>query len=357
MADNLIEFTPKGMYCAQGDFYIDPWRAVERALITHAHGDHARYGHKYYLSHHDSIPIMKARLGFNLYDGVAYGETRVINGVKVSFHPAGHIIGSAQIRLEYKGQVWVASGDYKTEFDGISPAFETVKCHVFITESTFGLPVYNWNPQQEIFDDMNAWWQHNKERGIATVIMAYSLGKAQRILHNIDKGIGPVYLHGAIHNMNQAIRSSGYDLPNFPKVDASMKKEHFRQALIIAPPGATGTSWFKRFLPYSVGVASGWMAVRGTKHRQAADKGFALSDHADWPGLNAAIKATGAEKVIVTHGYTAVFSKWLCENGYDSRTVETQFVGEGPDISEEETDTPENIEIQDLGLEEKNIQE
>jgi putative mRNA 3-end processing factor len=332
------------MYCAPGDFYIDPWRPVEKALITHAHGDHARFGHQTYLSHHDSIPIMKARLGFNLYDGMSYGETRVINGVKVSFHPAGHIIGSAQIRLEYKGEVWVASGDYKTEFDGISPAFEPVKCHTFITESTFGLPIYNWSTQASIFEDINGWWQHNKERGIASIILAYSLGKAQRILHNVDRGIGPVFLHGAIYNMNNALIEHGIPLQKCAKVDASMKKELFRNALIIAPPSAAGSSWLKRFNPYSLGVASGWMAVRGARRWQSADKGFALSDHADWTGLNEAIKATGAERVIVTHGFTATFSKWLCEQGYDSRTVETQFVGETPGAANEDEIAVETIE-------------
>ncbi len=325
---NLIEFTPKGMYCEPGGFYIDPWRPVERALITHAHSDHSRYGHKYYLSHHDSIPIMKARLGPNLFEGLEYGEYRMINGVKVSFHPAGHIIGSAQIRLEHKGEVWVASGDYKTEDDGISPVFEPVKCDTFITESTFGLPVYNWSPQKAIFEDMNQWWQHNKERGIVSVILAYSLGKAQRILFNVDQNIGPIYLHGAIENMNNAVIEAGYKLPFSKKVEPGMKKDVFKGALIIAPPSAAGSAWLKKFNPYSLGVASGWMAVRGGRSWQSADKGFALSDHADWQGLNWAIKATGAERVIVTHGYTDVFSKWLCEKGYDARTVKTQFTGD-----------------------------
>jgi len=318
------------MYCEPGDFYIDPWRPVERALITHGHADHSRFGHKFYLSHVDTIPIMKARLGFNIYEGLGYGEVKMINGVKVSFHPAGHIIGSAQIRIEYKGEIWVASGDYKTEFDGLSPAFEPVKCHTFITESTFGLPVYNWSPQQAIFEDMNQWWQHNKERGITSVVLAYSLGKAQRILFNIDNSIGPIYVHGAIENMNEAVMSAGYKLPPTQKVESSMKKDAFKHALIIAPPSTAGSVWLKKFNPHSLGVTSGWMAVRGGRSWQSADKGFALSDHADWKGLNWAIKETGAHRVIVTHGYTDVFSKWLNENGYDSRTVETKFTGDSP---------------------------
>jgi len=331
------------MYCEPGDFYIDPWRSVERALITHAHSDHSRGGHKFYLSHKDSIPIMKARLGFNLYEGLNYGETRIINGVKVSFHPAGHIIGSSQIKLEYKGEVWVASGDYKTEFDGISPAFEPVKCDTFITESTFGLPIYNWSPQKIIFDDINKWWQHNKERGITSIILSYSLGKAQRILFNINRDIGPVYLHGAIYNMNSAIMEAGYKLPVCQKVETGLKKEAFKDALIIVPPTAIGTAWLKKFYAHAIGAASGWMAVRGAKKWQSEDIGFALSDHADWKGLNWAIKETGAERVIVTHGFTEVFSKWLRENGYDARTVKTQFTGDEKALIKNGVEMPNEV--------------
>ncbi|MGZ5281397.1 MAG: ligase-associated DNA damage response exonuclease [Bacteroidia bacterium] len=338
---NLIEFTDKGLYCAPGDFYIDPWKPVKRALITHAHGDHARWGHRYYLSHHDSIPIMQVRLGNNNYDGVEFGETRDVNGVKVSFHPAGHIIGSAQIRLEYKGEIWVASGDYKTESDGFSPDFEPVKCHAFITESTFGLPIYNWQPQENIFNDINIWWKSNQERGMATVLCGYSLGKAQRILMNLDRSIGDIYLHGSIYNLHKALIEKGIQIPYYPKVDVTSKRDIYHKAMIIAPPSATGSAWLKRFTPYSLGVASGWMALRGAKRRKAADKGFILSDHADWNGLNWAVEATGAERVFVTHGYTSQFSAWLRGKGLDAKPVETLFedgtdeLNEGEHIVEE----------------------
>jgi putative mRNA 3-end processing factor len=341
----LIEFTKKGFYCPQGDFYIDPWRPVKNALITHAHSDHARYGHKYYLSHHDSIPVMQLRLGNNHYEGVDFGEVRNINGVNVSFHPAGHIIGSAQIRLEYKGEVWVASGDYKIENDGLSPAFEPVKCHTFITESTFGLPIYQWNSQQQLFDEINGWWRHNQERDIASVLCAYSLGKAQRILYNLDQSIGPIYLHGTIFNMNKALVNAGMPIPDVPRADTGLKKDAFRKAMIIAPPSAAGSAWLRRFTPVSLGVASGWMAIRGTKRRRAADKGFALSDHADWQGLNDAVKVTGAERIYVTHGYSSQFSRWLCDLGYDAKPVETMFEGESAEILE--TDQAEEEKLAD----------
>jgi putative mRNA 3-end processing factor len=333
---NLVEFTNKGLYCSIGGFYIDPWKPVERALITHAHGDHARWGNKYYLAHHDSIPVMQVRLGNNHYEGIDFGETREINGVKVSFHPAGHIIGSAQIRLEYKGEVWVVSGDYKVEYDGISPAFEPVKCHAFITESTFGLPIYNWMPQKRIFDDINEWWRHNQEKNMASVILGYTLGKVQRIAMNIDRNQGPVYLHGAVYNMHQALIKSGQPIPDFPKVDLTSKKDVYRKALIIAPSGTGTSGWLRRFNPYSLAVCSGWMALRGAKRRQAADRGFVLSDHADWKELNWAIKETGAERIFVTHGYTAVFSQWLREQGYDAKPVETMYVGESIELTDAE---------------------
>ncbi|MDQ3072123.1 MAG: ligase-associated DNA damage response exonuclease [Bacteroidota bacterium] len=335
---NLIEFTNKCLYCPAGGFYIDPWRAVDRALITHAHGDHARWGCKHYLSHHDSLPILKVRLGTqNPMQGIDYGEEININGVKVSFHPAGHIIGSAQIRLEYKGEVWVVSGDYKLEEDGVCTPFESVKCNVFVTESTFGLPIYRWQPQVEIMGQINSWWQQNAERGFASIIFAYSLGKAQRLLSNLDQSLGPIYLHGAIFNIQNAYHEYGIPLPQFPRVEPSMKKDVFRNAMIIAPPSAAGSGWMKRFAPCSMGVASGWMALRGMKRRRAADKGFVLSDHADWDGLNSAIKATGAEKVYVTHGYTTPFSAWLREQGLQSEVVETLYEGEMAEAADEIT--------------------
>ncbi|RYD93049.1 MAG: DNA ligase-associated DEXH box helicase, partial [Sphingobacteriales bacterium] len=201
----LIEFSEKGLYCRAGGFYIDPWRPVDRALITHAHSDHARWGSKYYLAQHDSIPIMQVRLGPNHYQGVGYGETTYINGVRVSFHPAGHIIGSAQIRVEYEGEVWVVSGDYKTENDGISGAFEPVPCQHFVTESTFGLPIYNWKPQAEIYRSMQEWILKNKSLGKSSIFIAYSLGKAQRLLQPLSEVSERILVHGAVYNMHMAL--------------------------------------------------------------------------------------------------------------------------------------------------------
>lgn len=324
----LLKFTDKGMYVPAADVYIDPWRAVNRALITHGHSDHARSGSSAYLTHQHSIPILKKRLGNLNYQGVEYGETIDINGVKFSFHPAGHVLGSAQIRIEHKGEVWVASGDYKLQNDGVCAPFEPVKCNTFITESTFGLPVYNWMPQQEVFNEINEWWAKNAEQGRCSIIYAYSLGKAQRILQHVNQQIGPVFVHGAVAGMNEAYADAGIALNPYTKVSADIDKSHYRKALIIAPSSADASPWMKKFEPYSTAFASGWMAVRGNRRRLAADRGFVLSDHADWAELNAAVKATEATQVLVTHGFTDTFARWLCENGYDARAVKTEYAGE-----------------------------
>ncbi|MCE2788187.1 MAG: ligase-associated DNA damage response exonuclease [Bacteroidota bacterium] len=324
----LIEFTESGMYCPQADVFIDPWRAVNKALITHGHSDHARYGSAAYFTHHQNVPIIKRRLGNIEVTGFNYDESILINGVAFSFHPAGHVVGSSQIRVEHKGEVWVASGDYKTEADGVCQPFEPVKCHTFITESTFGLPVFNWNSQQEVMEEINQWWQSNADNGKASVIFAYSLGKAQRILCNINHRIGPVYVHGAVADMNEACAIAGVQLPPYQKVVAAIAKEDYKTALIIAPASANNPTWMKKFEPCSTAVASGWMALRGARRWQAADKGFVLSDHADWPSLNRAVQETGAEQIIATHGYTQAFANWLTEKGYNGRVVQTGFTGE-----------------------------
>ncbi|MEM9847182.1 MAG: ligase-associated DNA damage response exonuclease [Bacteroidota bacterium] len=334
----LLEFHAKGIYCAQADVYIDPWQPVQRALITHGHSDHARWGHQYYLCTHTAKPVMQYRLGNVNIESIAYGETRTINGVKFSFHPAGHIIGSAQIRVEYKGEIWVASGDYKIQQDGISEPFEPIKCHAFITESTFGLPIYKWQAQTEVMQAINDWWRRNKDLGKVSVIGSYALGKAQRLLQNLDISIGQIYTHGAIENTNEVLRKQGIQLPKTTRVTADINKKAYLGNLVIATPSAMQSTWMRRFSPVSTALASGWMTLRGARRRRGADRGFILSDHADWDGLNEAIKATGAERIFVTHGYTEIFSKWLNEQGYDSAIVKTEYTGESLETEEKETE-------------------
>lgn len=330
----LLSFTDKGIYCARGDFYIDPWRPVDRAVITHAHSDHARWGSKHYLAHQDTVPLLRLRLGVNDYQSAQWNESIFINGVKLSFHPAGHIIGSAQVRVEYEGEVWVFSGDYKTTDDGLSGMFEPVKCNTFITESTFGLPIYRWKLQETVYEEIRNWVNSNHEQGIASVLIAYSLGKAQRVIDAIQHTGIPIYVHGAILNTHQTLLDAGFKLPHVQRVLPDTPKEKLKGAVVIAPPSADGSSWMKRFSPYATGVCSGWMQVRGNARRRNADAGFALSDHADWPGLLQAIEATGAQKVFVTHGFQSVLSRYLNEQGIEAAEVKTDYG------SEEEEEVP-----------------
>ena len=344
MSSNLIRFTGKSLYCPIADIHIDPWIPVERAIITHAHGDHAKWGSKNYLAHKHSEAILRMRLGNDInLQTVEYGETFTVNGVRFSLHPAGHIIGSAQVRAEYKGEVWVASGDYKLEDDHFSAPYEQLKCNVFITESTFGLPIYNWQTQEVIFEEIKSWYLKNRSDGKTSVLMGYALGKMQRILKNL-KIEEEIFAHGAVFAVNEKLRLAGFDLPPLTLVTKDTDKKSFKGSLVVAPPSADNSPWLKKFAPLSIGYCSGWMAVRGAKNRRALDQGFVLSDHADWKDLNLAVKNSGAEKVYVTHGYTSVFSRWLNENDIKAAEVETMY---GMDESQEDDtvlpDQPENI--------------
>ncbi len=336
----VLEFRPQGIYCPAGDFFIDPWRPVDRALITHGHADHARPGHARYLATAAAAPVMRHRLGDITLDTVDYGETRRIGGASVSFHPAGHVPGSAQIRVEARGEVWVVSGDYKTEADRLSEPFEPVRCHSFISECTFGLPVFTWTPEEDAAHQINSWWAGNAAAGAFSLLGAYSLGKAQRVLSLLDPSIGPILTHGAVENTNAVLRAQGLDLPDTVHVTPDLKPGDHPGALVLAPPGALGSSWARRFRPASTGFASGWMRLRGVRRRRAVDRGFVMSDHADWPGLIDAITATGAENIYVTHGYTDIFARYLNERGWNAQVVPTEFTGESLDAPDEAEDAP-----------------
>ena len=324
----LIEHSPRGLYCAAGDFYIDPWRPVDRAVITHAHGDHARPGSASYLAARPGLPVLQTRLGPDAaIEGLAYGERRTVGGVTVSLHPAGHVLGSSQVRIESGGEVWVVSGDYKLDPDPTCEPFEPVRCHAFITESTFGLPIYRWRTHAEIFGGIDRWWAANAAQGRASVLFGYAFGKAQRILASVDASIGPILVHGAVEALNRGYRESGVALPE-TRLATEAKKADAAGALVVAPPSAQGTPWLRRFGDYSDAFASGWMQIRGARRQRAVDQGFVLSDHADWPSLGRAIAATGAERIFVTHGSVETMVRWLTEQGYDARAIETHFEGE-----------------------------
>jgi putative mRNA 3-end processing factor len=329
----ILRFTDKGIYCPAGDFYIDPWRPVDRALITHGHSDHARPGHAAYLATHAALPVMRHRLGRIQAEGIAYAEPRQIGGARVSFHPAGHVPGSAQIRVEVGGEVWVVSGDYKLEVDGLSEPFAPVACHTFITECTFGLPVFRWPDQAKTAEGIAAWWAKNATAGRISLLGAYGLGKAQRIMamlaaHGLP---GPIFTHGAVESITAILRVQGYSLPETTLVGTAALPPG---ALVIAPPAALGSAWATKLGPRAEAFASGWMALRGIRRRRNLGTGFVISDHADWDGLNQAVKATGATRIYATHGYTTQFRQWLDHQGYDAGIVATEWQGEAAETLE-----------------------
>lgn len=335
----------EGLFCEPGGFYIDPWQPVARAVVTHAHSDHACRGSAQYLTAADGVRVLKVRMNPDAeIDSLPYGEALSINGVSLSFHPAGHILGSAQVRLEYDGHVVCVSGDYKTVTDPTCRAFEPVRCDTFVTESTFGLPIYRWPAQSEVFADINAWWRANRDAGKPSLIFAYALGKAQRVLAGVDTSIAPICCHGAVERVNQEYRASGVDLPATEYAGLGNAKRDWQGALIIAPPSALGTPWMRKFGDAGTAFVSGWMQIRGVRRRRSVDRGFALSDHADWPGLNDAIHATGAERILVTHGYTAQMVRWLREQGFDSDVLQTAFVGERDDVDVESEANTDQLE-------------
>ncbi len=323
----LIRRTEYGLYCEPGDFHIDPWKPVRRALITHAHSDHARYGSTSYLTAASGARLVAMRTGSDAVEGIPYGETRTINGVRVSFHPAGHILGSAQIRVEYRGEVWVVTGDYKIDPDASCEPFELVPCHTLITECTFGMPIYRWEPPESVFGEISDWWRTNAEAGRASLLFGYALGKAQRLLAGLDATIGPIFTHGAVERLNRVYREEGVSLPHTRHVTEG-NREEWSRGIVVAPQSANGSLWMRKFGDLSTSFASGWMTIRGRRRQRSVDRGFILSDHVDWPQLLSVIQASGAEHVIATHGYTDVLVRYLREQGIRAYALETEYRGE-----------------------------
>jgi putative mRNA 3-end processing factor len=326
----LIEPKAGGLYCEAGGFHIDPWEPVDRAVISHAHGDHLRIGSKAYLCAEASRPIVAHRLGETaIVESLAYGRAVDINGVRVSFHAAGHILGSAQVRVEHGGEVWVASGDYKRAPDPTCAPFEPVECHAFITEATFALPIFRWDSPSATVLEILAWWDEMRAAGRPAVIFGYALGKAQRVLAELARVTDRrIFVHGALVELTDLYRQSGVVLPPIGRATDVDRKYSFAGELIVAPLSARGTIWMRRFRDHSSAFASGWMRIRGARRRRAYDRGFALSDHADWDSLVQTVTETGAERVFVTHGYTHQLARYLAERGLDARPWQTQYEGE-----------------------------
>ncbi|MGZ3480994.1 MAG: ligase-associated DNA damage response exonuclease [Myxococcaceae bacterium] len=325
------------MYCAGGGFHVDPWGPVPRAVLTHAHADHAREGSAAYLCAAPGLPIARHRLPGATIEAWQYGERRSVGEVQLSFHPAGHVLGSAQLRIEVDGEVWVVSGDYKRAADPTCAAFEPVRADVFLTEATFGLPVFRWEPTGSVIEDLLGWWETNREAGRASLAFCHVLGKSQRLLAELAQRTDrPVFAHGAIAGMCDVYRDAGIRLLPVDRVADTAKGKDFAGELVLAPITARGTPWMRRFGDAAIALVSGFMRVRGERRRRSVDRGFALSDHADWPALLETIRETGASRVLVTHGYAVPLAQHLREIGLVAEALETPYgrdqeeaVGEG----------------------------
>lgn len=329
LGQDLLTLQAEGIYCPRGDFYIDPWRPVKRAVITHGHGDHARSGMAEYFCTEQTLPILQWRLGEQHYHAIPYGEPFRLGDATLSFHSAGHVLGSAQVRVEVDGEVWVASGDYKRQEDPTCEPFEVVRCDTFITEATFALPIYCWQDTAQVAADILAWKKHCADRGEAAIIYAYALGKAQRILGELNKiSTEPAWLHGAIHTGVEVYRQAGIPLLPTHKVSSAEKSFDFAGQLIIAPPSAAGSPWLKRFKKAQHGFASGWMQIRGNRRRRNYDRGFVISDHVDWYDLIKTIKQTGASRIIATHGDTEAIVRYLRELQINASGFTTHYEGD-----------------------------
>lgn len=336
MNRDLVLSTDNGLYCPLADIHIDPWRAVDRAVITHAHADHARPGCRTYLCTPECAPLLRTRLGRNTnIQSLPYASPLVCNDVRITLYPAGHVLGSAQVHLQPIGEhsrthpAWCISGDYKTAPDPTCTPFESIRCDVFVTESTFGLPIYRWPDPSTVFEDINAWWLGNQSRGLNSIIYTYALGKAQRLLAGLDPTIGPILVHGAVDRLLPPYRDAGIPLPATERANIDSAKRANGRAIVIAPPSAGGTLWLRKFGKHSDAFASGWMQIRGTRRRRSIDRGFVLSDHADWPGLLSAIEATGASRIGVTHGAVTPLVRFLREErALDAFPISTRYEGE-----------------------------
>lgn len=325
----LLKITSQGLYCAPGDFYIDPWESVDTAIITHGHGDHARWGMGKYIAVNECEAILRKRLPDAHISTYTYGEIFYIGDVKLSFHPAGHILGSAQVRIEYNNEVWVFTGDFKRDWDPTCKPFEVVKCDVFISEATFSLPVYRWPDFHKEVKEIHDWWMKNKSEGFNSVVCCYALGKAQRLIAGLRQLTDePIWVHGSIDEINQSYAQSGLGWKDVRKVPLD-NTEKFSGAMILCPPSALGSVWNKRLSPKKVAFASGWMRLRGNRRRKGYERGFVISDHADWPSLIQTVEETGCKKVYFTHGHTDAIVRYLREKGIKAYDLKLPYDVEG----------------------------
>jgi putative mRNA 3-end processing factor len=331
--EDILVPTPSGVCCNPGGFHIDPTRPVEKALITHGHSDHARAGHGAVLATQETLDVMRIRYGDSFAgstQAIGYGEALKLDGARVSFHPAGHVLGSAQIRVECNGLRVVASGDYKDVPDPTCTPFEPLKCDVFITEATFGLPVFRHHDAAGEIAKLLQSVRLFPER--AHLVGAYTLGKAQRVMGMLraaryDK---PIFIHGAIESTTRYYQDRGIDLGQV-ELARDANKAELAGRIIICPPSALGDLWSRRFPDPVAAFASGWMRVRARARQRGVTLPLVISDHADWDGLTAAIAATGASEVWVTHGQEDALVHWCQTNGLKARPLDIVGYGDEED--------------------------
>lgn len=342
----MITSTPLGLFCPPGNFHIDPWQPVARAVLTHAHSDHASPGSAAYLCAAPGEQVLRRRLPEARVEPLPYGTSVTMGDTRVSFHPAGHILGSSQVRVERGGEVWVVSGDYKRQADPTCAPFEPVRCHTFITEATFALPIYTWDPTALVINEILEWWRENREQDRPSIVFCYVLGKAQRLLAELREAAdAPIHLHGAMAAMTDAYRESNIPLAATERIGEGMRGKALARSLVLAPLSARGTPWMRRLPNASVGFASGLMRVRGVRRQRAFDRGFVLSDHADWSALLSTIAETGASRVLVTHGWSDVLARYLSETrGLETGTIRTAFEGERGELTEGEAESASSEE-------------
>jgi putative mRNA 3-end processing factor len=329
---DLLELTSAGLYCPAGDFHIDPWKPVARAVVTHAHSDHARSGMERYFCARSGAALLRQRVGKNAaVQALAFGAPLRIGKAWISLHPAGHILGSAQVRIEHDGVVTVVTGDHNaSDTHAAAEPFEAVPCDVLVTESTFGLPVYHWARPEAVMAEIHGWWRANQAAGRTSVLPCYPLGKTQRILAALDASVGPVALAGPGRAFLPLYAAEGVRFPESVDLVPETVEQLKGSGLVLISFAGREPELLKRLAPLSFGAASGWMRIRGVRRSRDCDRGFVLSDHSDWPGLLRCVRQSGARRVGVTHGQTEVFARYLREvEGLDGFVVPTRFESGG----------------------------
>lgn len=325
----MLVHTPSGLYCPAGGFHIDPSGNADQAIVTHAHGDHARPGNRHYWTATPGLELVRQRLPRAAVEALDHGERRRFGTVTVSLHPAGHILGSAQVRIEADdGTVWVVSGDYKRGPDPTCAPFEPLSCDVFVTEATFASPIYRWPDIEQVTGEILDWWRANQAAGRTSVLYCYALGKCQRILAQLrDRAPGPVLLHENAVGLTAIYERAGCALAPSTPLSRSARRAPAPESLVLAPPGVAGGRWMRRLRNPATAFASGWLMTRRGRASRGHEAGFVISDHADWPALLATARATGASTVLVMHGETSRLCHALGAEGIDARPARTALAG------------------------------